>query len=210
MNAGEHEQVHRDLGVYVLGALEPAERDQVERHLAECETCRDELASLAAMPSLLARATAATESGPELPALGPVVERILRERRASRRRNRVFAAFAVVAALVTAGVVAGPLLTSPSGQRYVANAGAVTASVEERDWGMSVLIQVEQLPDHDGFVAVAVAKDGHKTQVASWTATDGPSTIEGACYLAPGDVARMEIVAAPGEKVVAVLRPAKT
>jgi hypothetical protein len=40
------------LGVYVLGAIDPAERALVDAHLV---TCRDELAGLAGLPALLAR-----------------------------------------------------------------------------------------------------------------------------------------------------------
>jgi hypothetical protein len=43
------------LGVYVLGAIEPAERGRLEAHLAACPVCRDELAGLAGMPALLGR-----------------------------------------------------------------------------------------------------------------------------------------------------------
>jgi hypothetical protein len=43
------------LGVYVLGAIDPAERAQVDSHLATCRDCRDELAGLAGLPALLAR-----------------------------------------------------------------------------------------------------------------------------------------------------------
>jgi hypothetical protein len=46
------------LGVYVLGAIDPAERALVENHLATCRECRDELAGLAALPALLARVSA--------------------------------------------------------------------------------------------------------------------------------------------------------
>jgi len=46
------------LGVYVLGAIDPAERAQVESHLATCRECRDELAGLAGLPALLARVSA--------------------------------------------------------------------------------------------------------------------------------------------------------
>jgi hypothetical protein len=42
------------LGVYVLGAIDPAERAQVDAHLATCEACRAELAELADLPALLA------------------------------------------------------------------------------------------------------------------------------------------------------------
>jgi Putative zinc-finger len=43
------------LGVYVLGAIDPAERALVDSHLAGCRECRDELAGLAGLPALLAR-----------------------------------------------------------------------------------------------------------------------------------------------------------
>lgn len=41
------------LGVYLVGALEPVERAQVERHLARCADCRRELDELTALPSVL-------------------------------------------------------------------------------------------------------------------------------------------------------------
>ncbi|MFI0372702.1 anti-sigma factor family protein [Actinomadura sp. 1N219] len=47
--------VRTSLGVYVLGALDPAERSQVESHLAGCPVCRDELAGLAGLPAMLGR-----------------------------------------------------------------------------------------------------------------------------------------------------------
>jgi hypothetical protein len=47
------------LGVYVLGAIDPAERSMVDAHLATCRDCRDELAGLAGLPALLARVDAA-------------------------------------------------------------------------------------------------------------------------------------------------------
>ena len=43
------------LGVYVLGAIDPAERTLVDAHLLTCRDCRDELAGLAGLPALLAR-----------------------------------------------------------------------------------------------------------------------------------------------------------
>jgi predicted anti-sigma-YlaC factor YlaD len=57
------------LGVYVLGAIDPAERTLVDAHLATCRDCRDELAGLAGLPALLARvsteeAIALAEDGP--------------------------------------------------------------------------------------------------------------------------------------------------
>ncbi|MFD0691587.1 anti-sigma factor family protein [Actinomadura fibrosa] len=48
-------EVRTSLGVYVLGAIESGERSQVEAHLEDCRSCRDELAGLAGMPALLGR-----------------------------------------------------------------------------------------------------------------------------------------------------------
>ncbi|TDD80523.1 hypothetical protein E1293_20640 [Actinomadura darangshiensis] len=47
--------VRTALGVYVVGALDPGERSQVEAHLERCPACRDELAGMAGLPALLGR-----------------------------------------------------------------------------------------------------------------------------------------------------------
>jgi hypothetical protein len=47
-------QARISLGVYVLGALEPAERTAVDTHLATCEGCRAELANIEGLPAALA------------------------------------------------------------------------------------------------------------------------------------------------------------
>jgi anti-sigma factor RsiW len=46
------------LGVYVVGAIAPADRSAVEEHLADCADCRDGLAGLAGLPALLGRVPA--------------------------------------------------------------------------------------------------------------------------------------------------------
>ena len=50
--------MRRALGVYVVGAIGPADRNAVEEHLAGCADCRDELAGLAGLPALLGRVPA--------------------------------------------------------------------------------------------------------------------------------------------------------
>jgi hypothetical protein len=44
-----------DDGVYILGALAPAERAEYERHLPACQSCRHSVARLAVLPGLLGR-----------------------------------------------------------------------------------------------------------------------------------------------------------
>jgi Putative zinc-finger len=62
--------VHEELGGYVLGSLDPAERDAVAAHLAECPICAAEHARLAGLPALLALA----EHIENAPPLSPAVE----------------------------------------------------------------------------------------------------------------------------------------
>ena len=50
------------LGAYVLGALEPRERAEIERHVEECERCRQELVELRRAAQILPRS---------VPQLGP-------------------------------------------------------------------------------------------------------------------------------------------
>ena len=49
-----------DSGVYVLGALPPAQRLAFEAHMAQCDECRSEVNELAVLPGLLARVDAAS------------------------------------------------------------------------------------------------------------------------------------------------------
>ena len=104
---GEH--VRRDLGAYVLGALEPEEEAAVREHLASCTECAAEHAELAGLRRVLALARPMAEAGPPAPALE---ERVLdaiaseRPRRAPRRRRLLRARVLVPAAALAAVAVA--------------------------------------------------------------------------------------------------------
>lgn len=52
--------IHRLSGAYALNAVDEFERAQFERHLAECEDCRIEVASLRETAALLAESAAVT------------------------------------------------------------------------------------------------------------------------------------------------------
>src|SRR6476646_3018257 len=54
-DAGTCAGVRPQLGVYLTGAIAPADRVVVVRHLAACDGCRAELAGLAGLPALLRR-----------------------------------------------------------------------------------------------------------------------------------------------------------
>ena len=107
------------LGVYVLGAIDPAERGLVDAHLVTCRDCRDELAGLAGLPALLARVNPdeisricaddtvrpmASDDHPPEELLGTVLG--LAEARRRRNRWRYLSAAAAVVA-IAGGLFAG-------------------------------------------------------------------------------------------------------
>jgi hypothetical protein len=107
----QHES--RLLGAYVLNVLDPAERREIELHLADCEACRVELADLEAVKDVL------DELPPEAllhepPDADLVLQKTLRQIRvessAQQRRGwsmAVAAAAIVVAMAIGGGVVIG-------------------------------------------------------------------------------------------------------
>jgi predicted lipoprotein with Yx(FWY)xxD motif len=109
--------VRAELGVYVLGAITPADRAKVVRHLTACRRCRNEVAGLAVLPGLLRKLPAAiaaqlTAEGtlPDDPGLEAGLVNGLPDgliRRVARRRLRqrwlTAAAVAVLAATAGAG-----------------------------------------------------------------------------------------------------------
>jgi hypothetical protein len=127
------------LGVYVLGAIDPAERTQVDAHLATCQECRDELAGLAGLPALLGRiskeeaiALADTGDSPfSLAEVGPpeppreLLATVLDLTAARRRRRRWRdASIGVAAAAIVAAGVFGGLQLGSSPAQPAATAGA--------------------------------------------------------------------------------------
>jgi hypothetical protein len=139
------------LGVYVLGAIDPAERALVDQHLAGCRDCRDELAGLAGLPALLARvsteeavALAASdglppeaEEGPEPPSelLASVIDLTAARRRGRRWRETVLAAAAAL--IIAAGVFGGLRLTAAPAQPSLADSWPYNSGQPAGTWESS-------------------------------------------------------------------------
>jgi anti-sigma-K factor RskA len=66
MNETGHDRWHDDLAAYALGALEPGQSAELERHLAACEECRTELEWLRPAVQLLPESVERVEPSPEL------------------------------------------------------------------------------------------------------------------------------------------------
>jgi anti-sigma factor RsiW len=158
--------LREELGGYLLGALDPGERDAVAAHLATCPACAAEHERLALLPDLLTRA-----DGLEIPAAPPAVEerlldRVARERGLRRRvrrrglprltRGRAVVAAALAGAAVGAGAMAlAPTLGSDegaaTGAQYAlvlsgAQGASARAELEPGRGGTEVHLWVKGLP----------------------------------------------------------------
>ena len=183
------------LGVYVLGAIDPAERALVDAHLLTCRDCRDELAGLAGLPALLARVNqdeisricaddtvrTVTDDRPPTELIGTVLD--LAEARRRRTRWRFAAAAAAVVA-IAAGLYGGlsslgtqtvkvPLTIGVTHWETVHGTGVTgaTASIAYSDelWGNAFEVLVNHIPLGTTCQLWVVHPDGSRTQVAAWT-----------------------------------------
>jgi hypothetical protein len=99
-------------GVYVLGALSPAQRQAYERHLSTCAECRAEVGDLAILPGLMGRLDeASVTADEEIHAPTTVLPAVIGQVR-RRRRNYRFAAMAGAIAAACVALVVG--LTMPT------------------------------------------------------------------------------------------------
>ena len=118
----ECREIRQLLGVYVVGAIDPAGRTIVDEHLGQCASCRDELAGLAGLPAMLSRVPGAdverlslasgglpemTEPSGEL--LNSLLQRVSVKRRSRMWRGAltVAASAAIAAGAVTAATQLG-------------------------------------------------------------------------------------------------------
>ena len=187
------------LGVYVLGAIDPAERGMVDTHLVSCRDCRDELAGLAGLPALLARVNpdeisrigandtvypAAGDDPPE-ELLGTVLG--LAEARRRRNRWRYLSAAAAVV-VIAGGLFAGlrsatsttitKTVAVPAGLQgsweTVAGTNAATGvtstvAYSQQLWGNAFQVLVDHIPQGTTCELWVVHPDGTRTEVAAWT-----------------------------------------
>lgn len=228
-------QIRHALGVYILGAIDPAERAEVDSHLAECGPCRDELARLAGLPALLARVSPDdVDDGP--PAADPTmldqaIGRVAGQRRRARRLRAAAAATAIVVvaggmagAYATGAQVAGgetqagpPPVTAPptsEGSPVTVSASAPDSDVRGRvtlagrTWGTSLSVRLSGVPRYTTCRLVAVTAGGQRSSAGSWQVTySGGVDVDGATALPAGRIAEFEVVTSDGERLLTIPGP---
>jgi len=216
-------------GVYVLGALSPAQRQAYEHHLSTCAECRAEVGDLAILPGLLGRldetAVGADEEIHAPPTVLPAVIGQVRR----RRRNYRFAAIggAVAAACValivgltmpthssrpTAAPVVKPSVSATAVVMHpmspLSTSSIVSASIGLQDitGGTRVVgtCKYEGLPnEYPGpinFVLYIVPKHGTPERIGSWSAEPGDSMpIQGQTWRPSSDIASVQLVGPNGK-----------
>jgi len=183
-------EIRHLLGVYVVGAIDPAERGIVEDHLAECPACRDELVGLAGLPAMLSRVPAAdverlSLAPTGLPAAADPSDELLDSllRRVSlKRRSRMWRGAVTVAAaafIAAGGAVAvtqliGPA-TPPVIQQDVASGVNTTTHVaavvdySPTPWGSTAMrVQVNGISPGTTCKFWVLGKNG-RSYAGSWT-----------------------------------------
>lgn len=208
--------VRTALGAYVVGALDPGERPEVDAHLPLCPACRDELAELAGLPGLLGRLTEdevlAGPLQPEPALLERLLATVARHRRRTRHRVLV-ATVAAGVALLAAGGTAAVLRSDAPHQRVVSASGSVVAGrvahasfgLRARPWGTELTLRLYGVARGERCRLVAVARDGHAEVAASWEVTYlGKADVTGATAIAPADLRSLRVVTYAGRELVAV------
>lgn len=205
-----HEELRLSLGSYVLGSLDPAERAAVDAHLPGCPACREELASYASLPALMSRVSLDQMRQTTPPVPPAVLSRALAAVAAERegqvivlrrwRRATVLAAAAAVVAAVLFGSTAVRPHVQPiaDGLPLVAAAGVSasgSASLETKPWGTAITLQLDGLPQGDGFTAWVTATDGRRSIAANWSPTpNGHAALTGAASTPRAELASLEVM----------------
>ena len=155
--------IRQALGVYLVGAIDPAERSAVDIHLATCPDCREELAGLAGLPALLGRVAA----------------------RRAARRWRVIAAAAAAVVIAVAGGAVGARLLAPGGQAavpqyHVSTAAEVVRATNPRthvsavirysatSWGTKMDVRVTGIPYGTSCQMWVVSSGGQRLPAGGW------------------------------------------
>ncbi|MFN8110257.1 MAG: zf-HC2 domain-containing protein [Thermoleophilia bacterium] len=208
LTAGRCRGDHPDLGVYVVGALPPADRAAFEAHMAHCAACRDELANLAGLPGLLGRVSVEEIEDVAAPPRQHGAERLLAALAARRRRRRRTIVVALACACVAglAGFV-GVRTLGGGGAEGVRTVSAVNTALGVRgvatltpsSAGTEVRMGLRGVVPGSRCHLTVVARDGRREPVGAWRASyEGDATVTTVTSVPLADIATLEVATDAG------------
>jgi hypothetical protein len=211
MNSLTCTEATHSLGSYLVGALDPRERADVEAHLAHCPACRDELAGLAGLPGLMSRlSTEEVLAGPP-PVDDALLQRLLRsadrDRKVARQRRwltAVAAVFVVLAGSV-GGVTAYRAATAPHWHTVAAASGPVhmTVKMATVSSGTSMTLWLSGVPSDQHCRLIAISDTGERETAGSWEATyTGTAVIKGTTSIDYQHISKLVIETYDGTELV--------
>jgi hypothetical protein len=216
------------LGVYVVGAIDPADRAIVDDHLGECAACRDELAGLAGLPAMLSRVPEADVerliSGitdlPERADPPPELLNSLLRKVSARRRTRMWRGAVAVAASAVLAAGAATAVSQLTDSHNAQPAGTHVASAMNPVTHVAAVVDYTQTPWHSTDMRVQVSgiapgttcqfwvlgSHGSRTQAGYWTIGTGYAAADhwytAAAPVQPGSVGHFEITNSTGKVLV--------
>jgi anti-sigma factor RsiW len=218
-------EIRQALGVYVLGAIDPAERAEVDEHLASCPGCREELATLAGLPAMLrkvpmveAERLAAPDAEPdaaEVPSeemLDSLVARTANVRRMRRWRGLAAAAAVVVLALGGGAAIANAMQpSSPAAAVHWDTAAGGTSGIHLTVKYRSVESGVQLKANVTGHLAAGTVcefqllnNQGTVMPLGSWQFWSGSAWYPASASVSDSSIRAFELTV--GGKVVASAR----
>jgi len=210
-----HSEQRHQLGAYLLGALSADDRADVEAHLLDCASCREELSNLSMVPALLLKLDP-QRSEPPPSSIGQAdSERLARsvalaiERRVRRRRLLGIGAVTLVAALALGYLLVG---RTPPPTRVVAlsapaaangpGAPSGSAALDGRPWGTQIVLTLHRLPAGATFVA-SIRDSTDQRVIGSWGSTaSGGVTVQVATDRHPDAVSGLTVSTSTGRVIL--------
>jgi len=206
------------LGVYLVGALDAADREAVEAHLADCPACQAELAELASLPSMLERLSiddfpleplAAPEDLFDRVAAKARDEHLQQTRRTAHRYRRLTAVAAAVVVIAGASIGASVALNHHSrpANGFSATQGPVTMRVTlaSQTTGTGLKVTVSGLPHDEHCTLIAVAKNGSRDVAGRWDVTyAGWGQETGSTKITQSQLSRLVLLGTTGQQLVTV------
>jgi anti-sigma factor RsiW len=206
------------LGVYLLGALEPTEQAAVEAHLAVCETCRAELAELAALPSMLEQISLDDIAPEPLAPSEDLFERVAAQARSEgtdelsarrrRRYRRLTAAAAAFVIVVGGSIGSWAIFGDHSSSRTPAQSATgvhMTVALASQVSGTGYTVEVSGLPVDEHCKLIAISSSGERDVAGKWNATyQGVATETGSTSIQRSELDRFVLLGTQGERLATV------